>query len=96
MNDTARCYVLAEPLKLTGIGKGFVEVKHWVTLNFNNKVSHKFLVAEGKFKLREDGILGGDFFENQGVQVNYELNEVRSNNYCFKLNSLIEKNIKME
>ena len=84
-----------KPLKINGIGKGFEKVEHWVSLTLPNGIEHKFFITRLDFDLKEDGILGGDFFSHYGAEIDYKRDLLRVRNFTFKLYSQVELKIKM-
>lgn len=85
-----------KPLKINGIGKGFEKVEHWVSLTLPNGIEHKFFITRLDFDLKEDGILGGDFFSHFGAEIDYKRDLLKVKNFTFKLHSQVKLKINME
>lgn len=81
LKENVTLNVLQHPIRITGIGSGFLDVKNWIVLTFPKDIKHVFFVPNENFNLKEDGILGNDFFENNLATLCYKTNtlEIKQN-----------------
>lgn len=67
IEDFSKAYKIKDFI-LEGIGEGHFILSQAMTLN-HELFSHTFLIVPENFKIYQDGILGGDFFERLGADI---------------------------